>query len=251
VYNVVSYLVFCLAGGADDVSKEKLLQFESGDMGDAPHVYGRNFAGQLVDISCKNQFATVNKSATLAETVKLLTTHHRLAVTDDKGKVVNVISQIDIINFLTNCGHWIWSAGDTHVGKLMSQDDTSVLVHVPKDISVVRALLEMYEKKVIAVAVTEPNGAIVANLSAPDLITVGRHNLSLLSLPVLEFLRIVHYTVRPPVTVSIDANLELVFLKLSVYKIHRVWVVNSSGHPTGVLTLTDIMKYLNLNDWFL
>jgi CBS domain-containing protein len=248
VYDVVSYLVYCLAGDADDVTEDQLAQFESGDMGEASHIYGRNFAGALIDISDRDQFTTVNKSAKLSETVKLLTTHHRLAVMDDSGKIVNVISQSDIVNFLAQCGHWVWSAAETKVGQLLSQYDPNTLIQVSSDTSVVRALLEMYKKKVVAVAVTNPSGVIVTNLSASDLVRVPQQKFSMLSLPVTDFLKRTHQVVKPPVTVSSESNLELVFLKLAVYKIHRVWVIDANGRPQGVLTLTDIMNHLNKSE---
>jgi len=251
VYDVLSYIVFCLAGGMNDVPTDKLANFEDGDMGDASHMYGRNFAGNMVDMSEQDHFDTIKKNDTLVNAVKGLLSHHRLAVTDDDGKIVNVISQSDIVNFLTQCGHYIWTEAETHVGQLLSHADEGALVTVSPDTTVVATLLKMYEKKVIAIAVVDEHGAMVANFSASDLVSIGRENLSMLSMPVIEFLRTVHPTVKPAVTVQEESNLELVFLKLSVYKIHRVWVVNSSNHPVGVLSLTDIMKYLNRYDLFL
>eukprot|EP01129_Flabellula_baltica_P011016 TRINITY_DN473_c0_g1_i1.p1 TRINITY_DN473_c0_g1~~TRINITY_DN473_c0_g1_i1.p1 ORF type:complete len:338 (-),score=95.00 TRINITY_DN473_c0_g1_i1:29-976(-) len=251
VYDVLSYVMYCLAGGADDVTQEQLAQFESGDMGDAEHMYGRNFAGSLVDLSGSDKFETIALDASLVDVVKALANYHRLAVVDAEGKVVNVVSQSDIVNFLTQCGHWIWNAVETKVGQLISASDASALVTVPQDCTVVKALLNMYNEKVIAVSVVDAEGAMVANLSASDLVGLTRTELSKLSLPVMEFLQTMNNAVKPPVVVQEDSNLELVFLKMSVYKIHRVWVANEQNVPVGVLTMTDLMKFLTRYDYFL
>jgi CBS domain-containing protein len=251
VYDVLSYIVFCLAGGTNGVPTDKLASFEDGDMGDASHMYGRNFAGSMIDMSDKDHFDTIKRSAKLTEAVKGLLNHHRLAVTDDDGNIVNVISQSDIVNFLTQCGHYIWTEAETHVGQLLSHADEDALVTVSPTDTVVSTLLKMYGKNVIAVAIVDENNAMVANFSASDLVGITRENLQMLAMPVMEFLNTVHPTVKPAVTVQEESNLELVFLKLSVYKIHRVWVVNAQNHPVGVLSLTDIMKYLNRYDLFL
>eukprot|EP01129_Flabellula_baltica_P011017 TRINITY_DN473_c0_g2_i1.p1 TRINITY_DN473_c0_g2~~TRINITY_DN473_c0_g2_i1.p1 ORF type:complete len:324 (-),score=102.57 TRINITY_DN473_c0_g2_i1:21-965(-) len=251
VCDVLSYLMYCLAGGDDNVTQDQLTQFEAGDMGDAEHTYGRNFAGSLVDLSGANQFESIAEDASLVEVVKALSNHHRLAVLNGEGKVVNVVSQSDIVNFLTQCGHWIWNAVETHVGQLISASDATGLVTIPSDSTVVKALLTMHNKQVIAAAVVDENGIMVANLSASDLVGLTRTDLSKLSLNVMDFLRSVNNAIKPPVVVQEESNLELVFLKMSVYKIHRVWVATEDNIPVGLLTMTDLMKFLTRYDYFL
>jgi len=53
-----------------------------------------------------------------------------------------------------------------------------------------------------------------------------------------------YYFRQPPVCCRLQATVEDVILKLSVHRVHRIYVVNDSMKPIGIITLTDIMQFL-------
>lgn len=53
-------------------------------------------------------------------------------------------------------------------------------------------------------------------------------------------------TYIPPLTVTAQTTMETVILKLAATKTHRVWIVDDYDRPKGVISLTDVMKLLDL-----
>jgi len=93
-------------------------------------------------------------------------------------------------------------------------------------------------------AVVDKNGRLVANLSATDLLGLTEDNWAFLGLPVMEFLKRIHGYPKPPVFIRSYDTVETLLLKIVVHNVHRVYIVDEPMVPIGVLSLTDIMKWL-------
>jgi len=202
----------------------------------------RQMTGMLVNISRSNPFQTVTLDATLMDVVNILAEEvHRVGVTDG-GRLINVVSQSDIVSFLTTHGVYIGSS----IGKPIAQAGLPPLgvVSVGDDLNIVDCLKFMVEHKLSAVPVVDKNGRMVANFSATDLLGLNESNFSLLQLSVKKFLFSVHGFPKPPVVCTTADTVEAVLLKLEVHKVHRVYIVDNSMRPTGVISMTDIMRFL-------
>jgi CBS domain-containing protein len=119
----------------------------------------------------------------------------------------------------------------------------------------VAALTTLVSHKVWGAPVVDASGAIVANFSVSDV----RHLASVtnqadadaaLALPVLEFLRTSGGGGRgpspslTPVVVSPSDSVSMVVELLAASKLHHVYVVDADRRPTGVVSLTDVMRAL-------
>jgi CBS domain-containing protein len=66
--------------------------------------------------------------------------------------------------------------------------------------------------------------------------------------PLPRFLLRVQGLVRAaPIAVTLATPLSVALWKLGLYRVHRVWVVDSSQRPVAVLSLTDVCRILA--DW--
>lgn len=107
-----------------------------------------------------------------------------------------------------------------------------------------------------SVAVLNDDGAIIANMSASELLGISQENLSYLKEPVLQFLEKVsgcRFEINveregekplSPITCEPEDDLKDVIKKMLEYGIHRVWITDKQKRPLGVNTLTDILRQL-------
>jgi len=50
----------------------------------------------------------------------------------------------------------------------------------------------------------------------------------------------------PPLSAKPKTTIETVIFKLAATRVHRLWVVDEYGRPTGVISLTDVSELLDL-----
>jgi len=118
------------------------------------------------------------------------------------------------------------------------------VVSVLDTMTVIDTIKYMKDFKCSGIAVVDKHNRIVANFSASDLIGLNEENFNLLQLPVKEYLTRVYTFPKPPVCVSETSTVEEVLLKITVHGVHRVYIVDESMRPLGLLTLTDLMQFL-------
>jgi len=122
--------------------------------------------------------------------------------------------------------------------------NSEVLRTVPDTSVVTEVLRFMFENQVSGVALVDPQHKIVGNFSATDMLNLTQLNFPLLSLSVREFLLRIYGFTKPPVICRNKDTVETVMLKFACYGVHRVYIVNEDFTPTGVITTTDIIKFL-------
>ncbi|KAG1658931.1 hypothetical protein FOA52_003101 [Chlamydomonas sp. UWO 241] len=216
---------------------------------------------------------------------------HRIAFFDKQQCICDIVSQMDVIRFLADhhkklgplAVARIGDLGLVHNGLLTCTPDTSAIV----------AMGMMQDAGVSALAVLDPNGAIIGNFSASDLRTIQAGQFGALALPVGEFLALEHRvefvganrwheakptTDTPPTTGAGTSSagarfaqdnlsrkkphvageevgqalvlsnerstLGELLTKMSRACVHRVYCVDATERPTGVITCSDILRGL-------
>jgi predicted transcriptional regulator len=192
-------------------------------------------------------YVTVPRNQNIFETIKLFSEGiHRSAVIEN-SHVMNIISQSDIARWLAGIA--------TTMGPILSQSLSEIGLSslgvikktwvVDEDYSVIQTLMKMKEYKVSGVPVVSKAGKILANFSNTDLVGLSESNWSWITFPILEYLKKINGGVpKTPVTCTIDDPLGTLLTKYSFHKIQRVYLVSEQNEPVGVITLTDIMKFI-------
>jgi len=237
--DVLDILYHLLDSSAWSCTDFGLLQWES-------KVFSRKEAWEVSNQSGKNPLILVSYETKLADVmVHFAKGVHRLAV-EENSVVVNVISQTDVVRYLSS----ISSSLDPVINKQLVEIGLPALGAMKNTwifnerMRVLDALKYMKDENISGGAVIDQTGKIVSNFSASDLVGITEANFAWITLPVLQFLQRIHHGVlKAPVTCRVDDKLEFVLLKLSAYKVYRIYLVNDTFQPNGVLTLTDIIRF--------
>jgi len=205
----------------------------------------RQTAGKLINYSRVDPFVSVTGTTTLLDVVRIFAEGVHRVVIMDSGRITNIISQFDMVQFLATRGVWIGSAIEKSLGEvgLEAQGVLSVL----DSVEVVDVLRFIYENKISGVPIVDKKGMIVGSFSATDLLGITEDNFAFLTMPVKEYLKNLYGFPKPPVCCREFSSVEDLLLKIVVHKVHRIFIVDDHMRPTGVLSLTNIMKFLLAN----
>jgi len=206
----------------------------------------------------------VKENATLLEAVRVIVTNlaHRVVVVNDQGDLVNVITQSRLIQFISNIVDSIPKCKKSLTELKM---DNKSLVCVLENQTAYEAFRIMKERNMTGLAVINSNGALLGNISISDLklISYRPSYWSFLSKTVVEYLQAIRSNPDTKIRSHVFALLEdssskyplvlkcrphhslgFVIRMLAYYRVHRLYVVDDLGIPSGVITLTDILKEL-------
>jgi len=214
--------------------------------------------GSLVRKITKSSDITIFKHTdTLEKAMKYLAIygHHRLLLScpDEKGLsgslTHQILTQSDVISFCTNNLSRLKDEKlDMSIQglSLVNPLDEGRVIKITCKDSAFKGFVEMAKESVPAVAVVDEQGNLVTNLSSSDLRGISTDSLSIVNLPVLEFLKKIQKTDNPfhPITAKTNNNLRDLMPLVSISKVHRVWIVNSAMKPIGIITLTDMIRIL-------
>ncbi len=109
----------------------------------------------------------------------------------------------------------------------------------------VHAFHTIHTNGISAVPIVDKNGVLVATLSVSDLRQLTISNFGSLMNPVLEYIA-KNVKKVSPVTITLKDTVETAILKLSATKVHRLWVIDDWGKPLSVISLTDIINFVDL-----
>jgi len=197
----------------------------------------------------RNKFAAVSTRDKLLKVLQLLSTKelHRVPIQDENGKLIAVISQSNIIEFLADIIDRDPQVMQMSIMELNLGHSPvfSALATAPASV----AFELMDKKQVFGLAVVDDKGVLVANISASDIkLFLRSPSFEILSHPLIEFLAAIRRkelrTRVPAAMVAADATLSSVVGKLAATKMHRLFVCDSEKHPTLVITLTDVLAVL-------
>jgi len=198
-----------------------------------------------MNISMSNPMCSVNHDSSLTQLLFLFRKGvHRVVVVNKNGEPVNIASQSNLIRLLAKNIHrfgkiaqaTIQSIG-IGIGSCITINETAEAVHAFH-------LLKL--NAVSAVGIVNSSGTLLANLSVSDLRGLDSSNFDRLSMPVMDYLQKYTETLIPPLTCTLSTTFETVILKLAATGAHRLWNVDEYGRPIGIISLTDVMKLLDL-----
>jgi len=201
-------------------------------------------------LSRRNPFRPVSTTdSLLVVCTELAKGLHRVPVVDDKGNVVNIISQSSIINFLARHSKELQSQTERTLEELGL--GTKPVVSVKQDTPAIETFRLMDNRKISGVAVIDIDGKFVGNTSASDLKLFMRTlSLDILNKPTMEFLKVIRQESidikSPTISCSRRDKLSTAIGKLASTKIHKLFIADDSDgyKPYAVLSLTDILRYL-------
>jgi len=219
-----------------DVTQDKVLNRE------IEHIV-KNTAGNMYGLPGKTPFIAVLK---LFET----TSTHRAFVTKDEenGKVIGVITQSACVHFISK--HLsIFDSVKSSIKELDIGQQGKNLQSVSEDSRAIDAFLLMSEHKISGVAVIDSNGKYIDCITAKDLRSIlGSDKPSLVPFysKTKDFIKLKDAKYSGDKSTITDAStLEDAITILVKQKYHRVFVLDTDGKPTGVVTLGDIIKILS------
>jgi CBS domain-containing protein len=177
---------------------------------------------------------------------------HRLAIVDANRMLISVITQSQLVEFTyRNIG--LLGAKRSKLVKDMPYHIHEVYHVNPKDLAL-KAFTVMSENNVSGIAVIDDAGMLIDQISMRDLKAMAPDGRLFWRLykPVSDYLENVkksrtdvHATERPHsvITVTPDDTLETVMGLMVNNRIHRVYIVESTGNKKaiGVITLRDVM----------
>lgn len=203
-------------------------------------------------ISCgylarRNRFQSCHVDDPLSKVFDILgtTESRRVPVVDSEGKVLDIISQSNIMAFLHKHEEELASSLSIRLDGIGSTN----VITIRRDETALDALQRMDEKHLGGIAILDTDGSMMGNLSASDLKLYLRFPLALeLHQPVLAFLQRVRSqetkTQAQLVAVRNTDKLSKVIAKLAATHMHRVFVMDSRRIPVKVISLTDVIRSL-------
>lgn len=200
--------------------------------------------GDLVNFSAADAYIPILGLNPLTYMVEVFATgSHRALVLKDGSQAV--LSQSDVVKFLAS------DLSSTDVIPFVSQTleqlglGSRPVICVSASDSVAAALKLIGKNTISAVGVIDSNGKLVGDFSASEL-RGGLCKLELaLQTPVGEF-----SGKRKFHAVGVDATLGELLGVLADQRLHRVWLTGITGKPIGLVSLTDLLKFIGSYGFF-
>jgi len=196
----------------------------------------------------RNPFHAVKHTASLHDVVEILAKGIRRApVVDDTGKVVNIVSQSSIIQFVNKHIHEIKPLFDEKLENL--NVGSSPVLTVTKETRAIDVFRMMDHHMRSGVAVVDTSGGLLGYTSGPDLkLFIQTPSVGVLQLPIMTFLnkiRAQSIDISTPVTTcSLHEPASLLIGKLVATRSHRVFVVTNDYRPSKVVSIVDLLRYI-------
>lgn len=251
---------------------------------------GRNFASKSVvtvrDMEDRGLvfLADAGSTTVLDAIQKLFMQHtakgvrnlHRLAIFDNSGEIVGIVSQMDVLRWLLSKEESFPQILDKTIDELgLLTGRRPVLTVNVHDITLM-AFHKIVEAGVSGAPVLSDQGELVANLSVSDLRALTEEHFGMLALPLGEFLALEHhlayvgyssdkknsceqrwfYGARKGKSDEQDLKLHIAQPNSSLRSVlntflhnhvHRVYIINEKQNNSpveSVLTLTDILQFM-------
>jgi CBS-domain-containing membrane protein len=229
--------------GKLDTDPEKLRQ--------KTDIFKNTRIADLVDRSGRNPFHILHGEESLSDAVQYyLKGFHRIAISDDNGDIIGVISQWAIANYLatvpTDDKEWIPSLRESVGVSNYSRD----VISVNKNESALNSFLLMHQNQLSSLAILDDNEVLWGNLSASDLkgFQLFLSDFNDLLQPVSQFVATIRKKQGRPenfvVAVTPDTPVLDVLTRFNDEIIHRAYIVDPQFKLMGVYSLTDLMQNL-------
>lgn len=211
---------------------------------------------ELVDLSKRNSFNILHGDTSLSDAIDFfLKDNHRICITDNNGEVTGVISQWTVANYLatvpTDDKEWIPTL-HAPIGETNFKTDN--VLCCPASTKVFDAFVSIHKNKISGIGVTNEQGKLVGNLSASDLkgFLLFEKDFNNLNKPVGEFINNIRRLQNRPenFVACCDKSTKVIDIVKMLNKelIHRVYLVDENMAPSGLVSLTDIMRAIVVKD---
>lgn len=206
---------------------------------------------EVVDKSGRSPFRVMNGEESLSDAVETyLKGAHRIAITDDNGDIIGVISQWTVANYLatvpTQDKDWIPVLREP----VSKAGYSSNLISVNGQTNTLQSFLRMHTEKISSLAIVDDDGKLIGNLSVSDLkgFQLFMSDFNDLLKPVSEFLALIRKKQSRPedfvVAFSPKTLTKDVVTRLNDEIVHRAYIVDDKGKPIGIFSLSDLMQNL-------
>jgi 5'-AMP-activated protein kinase regulatory gamma subunit len=207
--------------------------------------------GEVADLSGRDPFLPVESTSSLLTLIQHMIKHklHRIPCVDANGNMVALVTQMDVMKFLSDNIGKLGELATSKVEKL--QLGFGQVYAVTPDQRAIDAFKMIKDMRVSGVCVVDHNGIIIGNISASDLKLIGYDGkfISRLLMRVEEFLKLIprdeSIPIQGPICVRGDTTFEEVLAKILITRIHRIYIIDGASlRPSGVISPSEIMKSL-------
>jgi len=202
--------------------------------------------GMIADSSQRNPFYPVQHDASIGTILDFMVKYkvHRIPIVNVDGELVSVITQSHLLSELyKNFSKFDIFSKRVQDIKLGYKN----VISIRSDAKAIEGFKVIYSKKVSGVAVVDGSGKLVGNLSATDLRNVGG-DINLISRvfwSVEEFLKWGpngEQAMPKPIYCTPNATVGEAVEVLVRTRTHRIYVIDDSGLPIGVISLGDVLE---------
>jgi len=208
----------------------------------------------VVDLSQRNKLYPVKVGSNALDAVKLLAQHHvqRIPILDDEGKIVNLLTQSAVIEYLSK-----------HIDQLTPAIEKSLkelnfakkqVISIDHNKPAIEAFRLMAQHRISGIAVLDSDGKLMANISARDLRTIqeDQHLFERLFYSVGEFVSHVRQAnfraIHPSISCTLEDPFKKVIMRIAAARIHRIFVIDEHRQLVSVISLHDVVaKVLELD----
>jgi CBS domain-containing protein len=185
--------------------------------------------------------AKVSVQNQLYDVIPKLLGSSRAMVADSNGKLVNIISQSDVAQFIAKHNIELKSFMEFTIqqtASLFSFGLKPVVCINGETGTVLDAIQLMYTHKISAVAVVDAMDRLVGNFSSTDIKLLVDSNFRALGQSVNQFL---NFGAKQPAACFLTTTLESVVLRMALEKVHRLYIVNDNRCLLGIVSISDIL----------
>lgn len=206
---------------------------------------------ELPNRSLRNPFHVINENSSLQSAIDYMykTGVVRLAIVNDKGDLISILTQTRIIRHLANKSHFMGHISKIPIKSIKNFGNTEV-IGIKESEPAINAFIKIYEYNIGGVAIFNDNNEVIGNISVADLKDIG-HNINMfqkLNIKASEFLnnKVEGADIPSLVWISESDTLQVLLEKFRKHWIHRIYVIDIPTRKTkGVISATDIISLFN------
>lgn len=203
-------------------------------------------AAEVIKMSPRDTFTPLDPHDKCTLATELFATGiHRCPLTDSDDKLAGLLTQVDLVMHITKdlregAAKGMGAQTLEALGLGMTQP-----VEVAADQQVGDTVAQLDGYQVSALPVVNAKGELTGNFSVTDLINIWTDKDGIskaLSMTVTDYLKKHHAASLKPLTCKRSDSLVDTAAYMVEKQVHRLWVVDKSNKPIGVVSMTDIFK---------
>jgi len=205
---------------------------------------------EILNFSRMDASVAIPKKAPVRDLIRLFcdpkraNRQHRMGVLDENSKLINVISQSDVVTFASKHLNLLPKRVALHSVKQLGLLHAIVMVRL--DSTFYEALQVLYHNRISGIALVDENGRISTNMSASDLRGINQKSFNYFTHSTLNFLsKGTMSGLNAPISCSEETLFPQVIQLIHSNNIHRLYITTGNGIPIGVISMGDIIQLLN------